>query len=362
MQPDEEFLQSLGFDDLKSEYLKEKRRLEGINQREAQLQHDTRLARLRAAFEEERSHMALFNLCVFPFTERGAAYQASGFRFVRAEPLYEKGIPNFDFLLYRQGLAQGPAAIFGECKGRVSRPASVVQETRAKILNLQAHLDYVRINYFHLPPTASINIEFVLAVYSMDAPDIFNEVANSGGGIVVWSAPRAGSDELRLVFPPRVVPHPHTMRHGMNELNDTLQQVQSSRAAFGALPQSSPLLKLQALLEAANLDRRVERGHLISVLQKDMFWMSTEELKRQADNLLDLGCRIGFLTTESGVGVYRVVARGLKKSGLEKALEDKWYDFRLDQLAKKYLTEAITSLQNDFEKKRSLRPTLDKWS
>jgi len=359
LRPDQEFIVSLKHKDLIEEYQKEKKQVDIDLSKQNQEQRTIRIARLRSATEDERAHRDLFNLCVFPFTERQKAYRETRYQYLRAAPLLELGLKNFDFLLYRTDPRRGYATIFGETKSSFSNPASIVQEVREKIIQVQSNLEYIKREYLQIREGTAIHLEYVIAVYSMDAQNILNAVSNSGGGIIVWQAPRAGVDELGLVMPPRALPNRQTMVPAFQELRRTLLRIPSSRACFGVLPQSHPLLQLQTLLSASDLEKKIARPRLISVLQTDLFWLPISDIETKADEILSLGERIGFLAHEDGSNDYHILSIGYKRAVIEKTLEEKWYNFRASALEEEEYEKIIDALQSNFEHKRDAKPTLD---
>jgi hypothetical protein len=194
---DEEFIEFLRAADLQGQYRTAIGKIiSEVNQEFTQRRDEFVLDKQRK-LELDKWHRNILNSCIFPFTEAGMVTKV-GYHFIRGSPLYELGVPNFDFLLYNPTKA---IAILGEAKGQLSDEGEVVTQTKERVRNVTANSDYVKKTYLN---SNSANHDFVIGVQWADANRLAKCVARRGGGIVVWQSGsdfRSGDDRLGIFVP-----------------------------------------------------------------------------------------------------------------------------------------------------------------
>ena len=121
---DNKFIMSLFSEELKGKYQAEKKAILKNTHSDLKNKRQEFEKNVVEQIEVDQAHRSLLNMCVYPFTNSGIMYK-TGFFFLRASPLYELGLENFDFLLFNNH-TKVPIAIFGECKGSFSNANNVL--------------------------------------------------------------------------------------------------------------------------------------------------------------------------------------------------------------------------------------------
>jgi hypothetical protein len=84
-----------------------------------------------------------------------------------------------------------------------------------------------------------------------------------------------------------------------------------------------------------------------------MFYLAEQERVQQAQSLISLGHRIGFLVDTQISGEYRIVARGARRDSLEQTLQDKWARWQLDRDLEQEILRKKEDLQAELRKERA---------
>ncbi len=305
--------------------------------------------------EEDRAHRAILNACVSPFHEKGSLINL-GYRFIYASPLFELGIPNFDFLLYKKKDKKN-LLIVGEAKGSVSNPRAIVSEAEQRKKAFEENIDYVKRNYLHLDKDAKVVTDYVIAVPSQLSPEILNAVISNNGGFIVWHTPPAGKQILSIAFPPDKIDEPirKTMLHKEAKLNEKIQETPTNHRAFNIFPQVHLISGLRMLITASSPGDTgliVKEKTLKEDLENDMFYLSKDQISKKAKEIIEKGVEIGFLELEEKKGYFRIKARGQKARTLEKPLEEKWIRHKLTFESKEIEQKAIEDLQSKYIKEQ----------
>ena len=326
MGDEDAFLQKLMTKAERELYIERKKAIEKETRREFEKRRPFYITNLQKAIEDDRKHRDLLNCCIYPFTGNGPL-SGTGYRFIRASPLFECGMPNMDFLIAKIHSRMN-IAIFGECKGSIADTSQLLREMNTRRNTIHQQVDYIRRHYLNLSADDPLNLEYVIAVPSQYSNEVLNKVIEKDAGFIVWHAPFTGPDELSIAFPPReLLIHRERMIHCDPALNEALQHIPTDRKAFNFFPQMHSLTELYALVIASSRDDpgfTIQRDHIIELLSKDLFYMDTEYIAMKADEIICRGTQIEFLEGTDDAGVYRIRAQGLTRQRIARSLEEKW--------------------------------------
>jgi len=307
--------------------------------------------------ELDKWHRNIVNSCIFPFTEAEMVSKV-GYHFVRASPLHESGVPNFDFLLYNPAKA---IAILGEAKGQLNDEGQVVNQTRERMRSAIAHADYIKNAYLN---SNSADYDFVLGVQWADANRLAKSVARKGGGIVVWQSGsdlRSGDDRLGILVPGNeerdVV---RTMMHRDDNLNHELSNVKTSFEYKTFFIESHPVAKLTILnfVDAGKPDGVFSFADLLELVRSEIGYVDTQTISKQANLIIELGLRIGFIK-EEGAALYKLTSRSKKAWNRYEELKQKWIAWSIDQDTGLEIEKRRLALQGEYRKKREGYQFLD---
>lgn len=181
---DDGFLRTVIHEDLRKRYLKDEKNEERRVRSEYRKGRKGNVERYTLAIERQDEHDDLVNLCVHPFIETAFMPTKLGYNFLRADPLLELGVRNFDFLVYKAD-AKRPIAIFGEVKTSITNSAELVRELKEKSGVVESNLGYVKKDY--LKSSQDPLLEVVLAVPSRSSIEAYNAISNSNEPIILMA-------------------------------------------------------------------------------------------------------------------------------------------------------------------------------
>jgi hypothetical protein len=353
-----DFLNSLSFEDLRQDYLKEKEAILAKLHEEIASEMAQKTQELRDEIQIDREHRKILNACVYPFASKVSSVRGLGYRFLRAAPLLEKNVGNLDFLVYKRGSQSGGVAIFGEAKGTISDPRSAVKQTVDREQIVMENAGYCKSTYLG---GESSEFEFVLGVSSVDSNNVAKAVVHRGGGLIIWHSERSANPELTIH-----VPHEDNVRKSMIHSDDKLnhelgRKVPTSLEFKTFYLQSHVVSKLLVLI---GIDRRSPDGtfakeDLIKVVETELNYIDDPAtILRETEIILSTGIQIDFVDS-LGQGHYKIRSRYKNSVSREADLIDKWVDNRMTELTKKREEEALKPLQEKYRHLRSSRPSLE---
>lgn len=288
---------------------------------------------LKQNIREDKRHRELLNLSTFPFVE----FQPLEYEFLRADPLEELGVPNFDFLLFDFD----GHAIFGEVKGNVGEgyASNYVDQVINQKEAVEENEQYIVDNYTGQPIRHK---EFVLAVFAPDANDITQQIISERANIVTWGlhqmdkkisvntalpTPEDWSDDPNEIYP--------LLRHEHTDLNSELPRYSSSTECFDLFPKSHPVTQMRSLITARHKEGGqcfVMEEDLWSTIQESLFYLSNDREQETMDDVIETATSIQFLReAESEEKDYKIVSRYTHSDGLEKTLERKWIANKVEE-------------------------------
>jgi hypothetical protein len=298
---------------------------------------------------EEKRHRELTNLCIFPFVE----FQPLDYEFIRADPLEELGVPNFDFLLFDFD----GHAIFGEVKASVGEgyASNYVQDVIDQREEVEEHEEYIVENYVGQPIR---NPEFVLAVFAKDADAITREVISRRENIVTWRVHQM-EKEIRINT---TLPEPEDwtedpdelyqlLKHDHAELNSTLPKYGSSTECFDLFIESHPVTELRTLITARHKERGhsyVNRDALQETIEDSLFYLDEDRRREIEEDIITLAMDINYLREwEKEEGDFKLVSRYTHSDGLEKTLKRKWIDYKVGERKDEIRQECRETITQD---------------
>lgn len=330
---------------------------------------------LKKGIETERKHRAILNTCVFPFTETGTLV-GTGYHFVRASPLAEYGLPNTDFLLFKD-TPRFRCAIFGECKSSAASAMEVVNQMRERMAVAEANRDIIARECLKVNDPNSVIFEPVIAAPPADAHVVLNRVVETGGGITVWSVETSPDAILGLCEPPRrdiqicgldgkqILVKRTSLLHKDRELVKGLANPVASNSAFiNTFPKTHRVLEMLALARVTVLGDSgfiVTKERLRDYLKSDLFYMSQEYIDDLADEIIKAAVDIKALEYRAEEQAFRLIASGSTRAAVGQAIEKKWVDHQIDDLFVRERDEALSALHQEMLGRKPKTPSLDHW-
>ncbi|MFC6838418.1 hypothetical protein [Halomarina ordinaria] len=317
---------------------------------------ETYTERLRDNISDEKEHRKLLNLCVFPFTTRAPP---AGYKFLRADPLEELGVPNFDFLLWD---FEGQA-VFGEAKSSIGKGAkSLVNEVEKQRETVEEHRDYIVEHYLGEEPR---NIEYVLATFASDANDITEKVIETGVEVVTWGVHQMRKRVSVNSILPDQLPEGEDLedtrlriQHSNHSLNSALKKADTSTGGFNVFPESHPVTQLRTIISSRSKHSGhcyVDKETIHSTIDEDLFYVSEDVCEEIIANIIQMAQTINFLRREpDGPADFKIVSRYTNSRGLEKTLEQKWCQYQVQQKREQMQEECYEQATEEVDQQKEL--------
>ena len=290
--------------------------------------------------EQEREHRRLINYCIFPFSQSDSL---EGFRFVRADPLEELDLPNFEFLLHD---LEG-RVIVGEAKATLpTNVKSEMNDIREQINYFKFMREYIEDEYLG---REIVHVEFVLATYQDYASKAARTILENGENIVTWRVNRFTDTlniekELPDEMPDNI--NADSLSEGLQELrrrclhdipqlNSSLEGYSTATGSVNVFPRSALVDKLRVIVRQYESEGRYA-------------FVCYEDIKREVKNgamnygearideiteqIIQEGIKIGILEDwEKDLGDYKVVSQYTSREGIEQTLTKKWIQNRIEE-------------------------------
>ena len=364
---EDDFIRSLAHPEAKKEYIlernKKSREIKSNYNKEKKFFAD----RIVNMIEEDKRHSSIINSCISPFTT-GPLF-GTDYKFIRAAPLFELNLPNMDFLLFKRN-SDCNIAIFGECKGSFSDPASIIKELNERKSCIEQKKEYIIDNYLHLSPNERVHFEYVIAVPDKDAARMQNCIIDKDSGFILWQTSLTGKAEISCIFPPSKLDPKEKMMHIDHTLRKQFnggRSIECLRVMIDYFPQSYEFNKLSILILAAKFnaskdsERIVTKKDLNDFISKNIFYMDNEFIQSEVAQVISKGLEIEFLTKleESVEECYAITTNPQKSNSLERHLKAKWIKSKLEKEFQRMKQEAILEIRIKFEKARAQKRLSD---
>lgn len=295
---------------------------------------------LREEIGVQRQHRKLISYSIFPFVQERPA----GYKFFTAEPLEELSVPNFDFLLWNLD----GSVIFGEAKSSIPASAdTVVNQLEERKGIAEDHKEYIEDEYLG---SEIDHMEFVVSTYVNHGDKIAKAIIEEGAEFITWVVD-AHHDKLWIrqarptSFPDNLdADEPDAMlqeldrRHTHDEasLNGELDRVTTSLGQADVLPTAIIVDQLRVVVQARRVEGRypcVDRADIETYVSNSSLNYTEERVAGIVDDLIEAGKRINFLSDwDDERADLKVVSNYTAKDDLEQVLEDKWIDWRIDDM------------------------------
>lgn len=317
---------------------------------------------LRGEIDTQRLHRKLISYAIFPFAQG----RPSGFKFFKAEPLEELGVPNFDFMLWDLD----GCVIFGEAKSSIPNSAtSVVNQLLKRKEVVEEHQQYIEEEYLG---SEIDHMEFVLVTYVQHGDTIAKEIIEEGVEFITWvvdahsdtlwirqARPTSFPDNLDADSPDGMLEElnrRHT--HSISSLNGDLDRITTSFGQADILPTSIIVDRLRVVVQARRVEERypcADREDIEDYVSNSALNYSEGRVSEIVDDLIEAGKRINFLSEwEDSRAEYKIVSNYTAKDDLEQILEDKWVDWRIEGLKDVLRDECEERIIAEFGKQSQL--------
>ncbi len=293
---------------------------------------------LREEIDVQRHHRKLISYSIFPFAQGNPA----GYKFITAEPLEEMNVPNFDFLLWNLD----GSVIFGEAKSSIpDSAATVVNQLQERKGVAEDHKEYIEEEYLG---SEIDHMEFVVATYVNHGDKIAKEIIETGVEFITWvvdshsdtlwirqARPRSFPDNLESDDPDAMLEEldrRHT--HDISSLNSELDRVTTSFGQADVLPTSIIVDRLRVVVQSRQVEDRcpcVDRDDIEEYVSNSALNYTEERISEIVDELIESGKHLNFLSEwEDGRTEFKIVSNYTAKDDLERVLENKWVDWRIE--------------------------------
>lgn len=293
---------------------------------------------LREEIDVQRHHRKLISYSIFPFAQESPA----GYKFITAEPLEELDVPNFDFLLWNLD----GSVIFGEAKSSIPDSATtVVNQLQERKEVAEDHKEYIEEEYLG---SDIDHMEFVVSTYVNHGDKIAKEIIESGVEFITWvvdahsdtlwirqARPRSFPDNLESDDPDAMLEEldrRHT--HDISSLNGELDRVTTSFGQADVLPTSIIVDRLRVVVQSRRVEDRypcVDRDDIEEYVSNSALNYTEERISEIVDELIESGKRLNFLSEwDDDRAELKIVSNYTAKDDLERALENKWVDWRIE--------------------------------
>lgn len=317
---------------------------------------------LREEIDVQRRHRKLISYSIFPFVQEKPA----GYKFFTAEPLEELDVPNFDFLLWNLD----GSVIFGEAKSSIPANAStVVNQLQERKKVAEEHKGYLEKEYFG----SEINhMEFVLTTYVNHGDKIAKEIIETGVNFITWvvdahsdtlwvrqARPTSFPDNLEAEEPDAMLEEldrRHT--HDVASLNGELDRIKTSLGQADVLPTSIIVDRLRVVVQSRRVEDRypcVDRDDIEEYVSNSALNYTEERISEIVDDLIESGKRISFLSDwDDYRAELKIVSNYTAKDDLERVLEDKWVEWRVEGMKNELRKECEERVIAEIGKQKQL--------
>jgi len=317
---------------------------------------------LREEITDQRQHRKLISYSIFPFVQG----QPAGYKFFTAEPLEELGVPNFDFLLWNLN----GKIIFGEAKSSIPASAeAIVNQLEERKETAEDHKEHLEEEYLG---SEIDHMEFVVSTYVHHGDKIAKAIIEEGAEFITWvvdahhdelwirqTRPTSFPDNLEASDPDEMLQEldrRHT--HDVSELNGELDRVTTSFGQADVLPTAMIVDQLRVVVQARRVEGRhpcVDLADIESYVSSSSLNYSEERVTDLVGDLIEAGKRINFLSEWNDERAdLKLVSNYTAKDDLERVLEDKWVDWRIEDMKNDLRKECEERITAKFGRQKQL--------
>lgn len=311
-----------------------------VEHRLSDFPEESKRENLREQIDIQRRHRKLISYSIFPFVQE----QPAGYKFFTAEPLEELGVPNFDFLLWDLD----GSVIFGEAKSSIPDTAKkVVNQLEERKEIAESHKEYIENEYLG---SDIDHMEFVVSTYVNHGDKIAQAIIEEGTEFITWvvdeyydtlwirqARPNSFPDNLSSENPDAMLKELNRRHsHDVSALNGELDRITTSFGQADVLPTTVIVDQLRVVVQARRVEDRypcVDRADIEHYVSNSSLNYAKERVVEIVDDLIEAGKRINFLDEwDDERADLKLVSNYTAKDDLETVLEDKWVDWRIEDM------------------------------
>ena len=325
---------------------KEKKKIRSAIKREYKEKRSLKEEELREPIDSDKTHREIINSCITPF-EGDQLGAKAGYVFVRASPLEELEVPNFDFLIFNE---KNGVIILGEATSinSAKNQSRKVKQLKERMKVVYSKKEYIAREYLkYRGEVDRLKIEFVIALPSLQAADFFKKLRKQKVPIIVWQV--GLPEKILSLFNPLGTgdSDKKLYLHSHKELNRILHNLKTDNKSHNLFPQSHPCAQLQILILIAfsqflENDREIKIELLESIIKDDMFYLKEEERTKIIENVLDLGKKIGIVLEENNRYILKTRAKTPRR--IEVEIRERWIKWSLKNKMDREIHTAISEI------------------
>lgn len=390
--PDDDatFLASILDEELRSKYRKRLKEELSKERKQFQAQRKKFKQDQEDGIADNEAHDEIVNMSIHLFVEKTIFTEEMGYKLRYCDPLYEKDLPNFDFLIIKKG-DKRLTAIFGEAKTGNTKAQSIVNEVFAKQKVVEANRDYI-IKIYLDDTTTHVDFEYVIAVYPRFVDEIqdaleqaFSAEKKQHGKATITTATTTTNvaelhrkvktiiwkvdphtSQLDLANPGKANSDRLRMLHSDNRLNSELKDVEVSRKVFSFFPQSHTATKIKSLItmlefiKASTGKLEFSAGDVDDYLKSELYYMQEDERKAIRQDILKNAEKIGFIKS-IGYDKYAVKEEYSGSSLKGTTVEKLWVSYRIREEHDKAIEECRERVQAEISAEYERKPRMDRF-
>ena len=319
---------------------------------------DVFIKNIETGISTDKDHRDLVNLCVFPFSKRQFDEDLN-YNFIRAEPLWELKVKNFDFLLCN---FEKELLIFGESKSSIYNYADVIKEAAERRQIVEQNMDYIVKEYLGFKPKY---IEYVIGVYSSDDEELIKQIIKHKSELKVWSIDRYKKLLSLRSFQNISEEEKRNLEHNHTRLNSLLKRIPTDTGGYDMFPSSHAITLLRQLIltkEKEEKDLIVSPSIIKEKVKSDIFYFDEKYQTDISAKIINYAEEIGFIEPISEKSIeYRIVSNYRHDDGLEKDLIKKYINFKIRAEEIKHIEYSHTVARDTIENELKKQLTFDKF-
>lgn len=294
-------------------------------------------------------HTEVLNACIFPFVQQGSLTRQIKYSYIQSSPLSELGVKNVDFLIASK--IDG-VLIFGEAKGTINNPHTVISEYKKRIKVIEENFDYI----LKMFPETKL-CEYVLAVQSGRAVETSKAILRSNANIILWQISKWNDELLSLVVPYTNDSSQRSgLMHSNNNLNKALVDVRTSTAFKTFYHESHPVAKMSLL---TTIDKGLKNSFTFdefkACVDEELDNTPDSKIIKVTQQIIDTSLSIGFVKS-LGDATYKIQSKFKNSAARYEELKTKWITKTLDDNKEETVNNELEKLQDIFLAKKN---TLD---
>ena len=297
------------------------------------------------------------NACIFPFSQDDS-FKEYGYSFLRASPLNELGVPNFDFILIDEN---DPLSImFGESKSQINDPDKILKEFDIRIKVINERKDYIGKNYVS---NISFDEEFVLGTYFTEASKMAKSIMRKNRDFKVWSLgqlPNHDSPIMKLEIPydDSNSKKSTKMKHNKKEFNKKISNSIKTSYSFKSMYlESHPFAKLSIIIMIEKDGNYFTFDDILDFVRREFDYINDSSIIfRETNRILELAEKIGFIEPvkdNNGNNKFKIISKYQDIEYQERDLKNKWINFSIEMDKKQEFDEIILNIQNKYRELRN---------